>query len=84
MIAVCEGKEALTFQSYLRSNSDLLILRYGNQLRAPFNPTLGLILTGPGVFGSKIAPDFQSYLRSNSDAKKYRKTYQELHLSILP
>ncbi len=59
-----------TFQSYLRSNSDPQQLANAvvASSPAPFNPTLGLILTWEcAPHATPSWGHFQSYLRSNSD-----------------
>ena len=73
------------FQSYLRSDSDIIKLYIPEIPTCTFNPTLGLILTRARVAKFYGTLSFQSYLRSDSDLA--RGLFQEAGadvLSILP
>ena len=59
------------FQSYLRSDSDLLSILSRYVVPYSFNPTLGLILTIDSHLNHPFLPaPFQSYLRSDSDQQE--------------
>ncbi len=57
----------IEFQSYLRSDSDMIVGVILFYILHDFNPTLGLILTFNTATASSPWLSFQSYLRSDSD-----------------
>ena len=67
------------FQSYLRSDSDMVPRSYcAVMMRPHFNPTLGLILTPVQRSEPSPYPRFQSYLRSDSDMVYTKQAQQPL------